>query len=108
MSPHDPTQPWTLEQLQQIACAILWFEGVFEVVLPLSRLSNFYTQSVSVDNAALKQCDIDQCFKWTNMCDTMKQLIWLMNPEPFGRFPPKKLSFEAHPQYGLRTDRYYG
>lgn len=103
MSPQNPDEVWSLEQLQNIACAALWFETFFDDILPNSRLDNTHSKS-NQNNIALKGLPLKECIEWIRKCEKVSELVWLMNPGLLGTATPSKKTFPANPN----VSRFFG
>ena len=69
---------WSLEQLKQVAKAIIYFDEAFKAIWAPSRRDHGLTQSNKSDNHKLKNHDFAACCKFIDNCAKKPDLIKLM------------------------------
>lgn len=69
---------WSLEQLKQVAKAIIYFDEAFKAIWAPSRREHDLTQSNKSENYKLKDLDFAACCECINNCASIRELINLM------------------------------
>ena len=69
---------WSLEQLKEVAKAIIYFNEAFKAIWAPSRRGHGLTQSNKSDNQKLKNHDFAACCKFIDNCASKPDLIKLM------------------------------
>ena len=69
---------WSLEQLKQVAKAIIYFDEAFKVIWAPSRRKHGLTQSSKSDNYKLKDLGFAECCEHIDNCANICDLINLM------------------------------
>ena len=79
VSPKAGTR-WSLDQLKQIAQAVVYFEEAFKIIWTPSRREQILTKSNKTDNKNLNQLDFGNCCKRIRGCGNENNLVSLMQP----------------------------
>lgn len=71
---------WSLEQLKQVAQAVLYFEEAFKAILAPSRRKHDHTKFNKADNGKLDKLGFGECCKLVQKCTDADHLALLMQP----------------------------
>ena len=71
-------EEWSLEQLKQVAKAIIYFNDAFKTIWAPSRRKHELTKSNKDDNHKLRTLKFAQCCELIDQCDTKRKLLNLM------------------------------
>ena len=69
---------WSLEQLKQVAKAVVYFDDAFEVIYAPTRRDREVTKSNKSDNYILKGLDFGECCERIQRCDYIQNLVTMM------------------------------
>ena len=71
---------WSLDQLKQIAKAVIYFEKAFEVISAPSRRNHDHTRHNKASNPELKDLEFAECCERIRKCTNNLELISTMQP----------------------------
>ena len=74
------TKFWTLDELKNVAQAVVYFEEAFEVIIAPSRRTNAYSGSNKANNRKLKALTSAACWEKIQACGDIDELVVLMQP----------------------------
>lgn len=86
------TKFWSLDQLKNVAQAVVYFEEAFEVIIAPSRRTSRYSRSNKANNRKLKLLTFPACWEKIQACDDIDELTTLMQPlhyEPIEGLPDR-------------------
>lgn len=82
ISPGDPSDgrgDWTLEELKNIAMAIVYFEDAFEVLIPETRRGSKWHRPNRAQNRSFEKLRMDQCLQKISKVGDVQSLCLLIH-----------------------------